>query len=151
MNIVTKKGLFFSLVIACLLVGIGVHESSAQVNPPVREQTNPDELVTLGAETSFSQATQILGSFSRRFAGKTLIDRSGRTGNIGFSIPFMHWRQALDYIANAHTLAVVEYTDSIELVNRPPQEETSNPPAELPPDPEAATTVEAVLASMDTR
>jgi len=91
----------------------------AQVNPPIREYTNPDEMVTLSAETTFPQALQILGGFSRRFAEKPLIDRTNRTGPIGFSIPYMHWRQALDYIANAHSLAIMEYAQSIEIVLRP--------------------------------
>jgi len=91
----------------------------AQVNPPIREYTNPDEMVTLSAETTFPQALQILGGFSRRFAEKALVDRTNRTGPIGFSIPYMHWRQALDYIANAHSLAVMEYAQSIEVVLRP--------------------------------
>jgi general secretion pathway protein D len=91
----------------------------AQVNPPIREYTNPDEMVTLSAETTFPQALQILGGFSRRFAEKALVDRTNRTGPIGFSIPYMHWRQALDYIANAHSLAIMEYAQSIEVVLRP--------------------------------
>ncbi len=91
----------------------------AQVNPPVREYTNPDEMVTLSSETTFPQALQILGGFSRRFAEKPLVDRTNRTGTIGFSIPYMHWRQALDYIANAHNLSIMEYAQSIEVVLRP--------------------------------
>jgi general secretion pathway protein D len=92
---------------------------SAQVNPPVREYTNPDEMVTLAAETTFPQALQILGGFSRRFAEKPLIDRSNRTGTIGLSIPYMHWRQALEYIATANNLVIMEYPQSIEVLIRP--------------------------------
>jgi type IV pilus assembly protein PilQ len=91
----------------------------AQVNPPIREYTNPDEMVTLAAETTFPQALQILGGFSRRFAEKPLIDRTNRMGTIGLSIPYMHWRQALEYIATANNLAIMEYPQSIEVVLQP--------------------------------
>ena len=42
-------------------------QSIAQDRLPFREFTNPDELVTLGQETSLSQAFIILGGFSRSF------------------------------------------------------------------------------------
>jgi hypothetical protein len=105
-----------ALVLSLLIISMVPVLSEAQVNPPVREYTNPDEMVTLAAETTFPQAFQILGNFSRRFANKPILDTSNRTGTIGFTIPFMHWRQALEYIANAHKLAIREYPERIELV-----------------------------------
>jgi len=113
----TITGICVTLVLTGVLATTApVH---AQVNPPIREYTNPDEMVTLAAETTFPQALQILGGFSRRFAEKPLIDRTNRTGAIGFSIPYMHWRQALEYIANAQNLAIMEYPQSIEIVLSP--------------------------------
>lgn len=113
----TVSGICITLALSGVLAVVApVH---GQVNPPVREYTNPDEMVTLAAETTFPQALQILGGFSRRFAEKPLIDRTNRTGPIGFSIPYMHWRQALEYIANAHNLAIMEYPQSIEITLRP--------------------------------
>lgn len=113
----TISGICITLTLSGVLAIVApVH---GQVNPPVREYTNPDEMVTLAAETTFPQALQILGGFSRRFAEKPLLDRTNRTGPIGFSIPYMHWRQALEYIANAHNLAIMEYPQSIEMVLRP--------------------------------
>lgn len=113
----TLSGICITLTLSGVLAVVApVH---GQVNPPVREYTNPDEMVTLAAETTFPQALQILGGFSRRFAEKPLIDRTNRTGPIGFSIPYMHWRQALEYIANAHNLAIMEYPQSIEMTLRP--------------------------------
>jgi type IV pilus assembly protein PilQ len=113
----TITGLCVTLALSGVLAVVA--PAYGQVNPPVREYTNPDEMVTLAAETTFPQALQILGGFSRRFAEKPLIDRTNRTGPIGFSIPYMHWRQALEYIANAHNLAIMEYPQSIEMVLRP--------------------------------
>jgi general secretion pathway protein D len=105
----------------CFASLIFLHSSTllAQGQLPVREYTNPDELVTLGSETTFSQTFMILGGFSRRFTDKVLIDRSGKSGPIGFNIPSMHWRQALDYIANAHNLALQEQPDYIEIIAAP--------------------------------
>ncbi len=117
---------------------------------PFREFTNPDELVTLGRETSFSQSFTILGGFSRQFADKILIDRSEKSGASGFNIPSMHWRQALDYIANAHELVIRENPDYFEIVpaasirTTPTTRtgtETSRPTATLPP----------ALATLNTR
>jgi type IV pilus assembly protein PilQ len=111
--------LSISFMLSVLVFGLVSENGQAQVNPPVREYTNPDEMVTLAAETTFPQTFQILGNFSRRFANKTIVDTSNRTGTIGFTIPFMHWRQALEYVANAHKLAIREYPDRIELVLAP--------------------------------
>jgi len=121
---------------------------SAQTGMPVREFTNPDELVTLGRETSFSQSFQILGSFSRRFSDKVLIDRSGKTGAIGFNIPATHWRQALDFIANAHQLRIQEFPEFIEITAAPTQ--TSDRPASGTGTSTPVVTV-APLATLDSR
>jgi hypothetical protein len=125
--------------------------AQAQDRMPVREFTNPDELITLGRETSFSQSFQILGSFSRRFGDKVLIDRSERSGSIGVIVPSMHWRQALDVIAGANNLAIREYPEFIEIVPVPVQE-SARPAATggaRPTGPVGATA--PVLATLNTR
>lgn len=139
----------FLLLALCIitLMLAAPHWSEAQDRMPVREFTNPDELVTLGRETSFSQSFQIIGSFSRRFSDKVLIDRSGKTGSIGFNIPATHWRQALDFIANAHQLRIQEFADFIELTAAPVQDNTraagiNTPAAPAGPPP---------LATLDSR
>jgi general secretion pathway protein D len=102
------------LIVAGLCAVVPVH-ADAQDRLPFREFTNPDELVTLGAETTISQSMIILGGFARRFGDKLLIDRSGRSGAIGMNIPNMHWRQALDVIASAHNMQVQEFPDFFEI------------------------------------
>ena len=121
----------------------------AQDRVPVRDYTNPDELVTISSATSFSQTFMILGSFSRTFQNKVLLNRSGKTGSIGFDIPNMHWRQALDYIANAHDLAILEQNDYIEIAPMPP----SNQPtaASQVGNTGVPGTVAAPLANLETR
>ena len=121
----------------------------AQDRVPVRDYTNPDELVTISSATSFSQTFMILGSFSRTFQNKVLLNRSGKSGSIGFDIPNMHWRQALDYIANAHDLAILEQNDYIEIAPMPP----SNQPtaASQAGNTGVPGTVAAPLANLETR
>jgi len=106
------------LIVAGLCAVVPV-SADAQDRLPFREFTNPDELVTLGAETTLSQSMIILGGFARRFGDKLLIDRSGRSGAIGMNIPNMHWRQALDVIAGAQNLRVEEFPDFIEITPMP--------------------------------
>ncbi len=87
----------------------------AQTGMPVREYVNPEELVTLGRETTFAQAVEVLNSFSRRFQDKLLIDKSGKSGPIGLNIPNMPWRQALDYIVSFNNLRLTEYPSYYEI------------------------------------
>lgn len=139
------------LICTCLLLsGPILGENStifAQNQLPIREYTNPDELVTLGNETTFSQTFMILGGFSRRFTDKVLIDRSGKSGAIGFNIPSMHWRQALDYIANAHGLMIQENPEYIEIIPAPAS--TAGRTQTTPNG--AATPASVPLATLNTR
>jgi len=151
LSITKMTGVGLALVVL-LLVAIPI-DSIAQERIP-REYTNPDEMVTLASETTFPQAMQIIGSFSRRFTEKTLVDRTGKVGQIGFSIPYMHWRRALDYIANAHNLAIMEYSDSIELVFKT-AESPNTAPVEVPEtvtsEPLPAGALIPALATLETR
>lgn len=119
----------------------------AQDRVPVREFTNPDELITLGRETSLQQSFQIIGSFSRRFGDKVLIDRSGKTGPIGITVANTHWRQALDAIATNNDLRVTEFPDFIEITQAERRETTERPSA----TPGRTPTSQEILASMETR
>ncbi|MCC5926644.1 MAG: type II and III secretion system protein [Bacteroidetes bacterium] len=150
---------FFSILIFSLVVaGAGLHTAHqpalAQDRLPFREFTNPDELVTLGQETSIAQAMIILGGFSRSFEDKLLIDRSNRSGAIGINIPSMHWRQALDVITQSNNLMVQEFRDFIEIVpvqDAAPREE---PRPQAQPQQRAAGaagTGRQITASLDTR
>jgi hypothetical protein len=103
------------LHLSLLLLALAVQPAVAQVGLPVREYVNPEELVTLGRETTFPQAVEILNGFSKRYQDKIIIDKSGRTGAIGLNIPNMPWRQALDYVVNFNELRLVEYPAYYEI------------------------------------
>lgn len=120
------------LQLTLLLFVITAGPVTAQVGLPVREYVNPEELVTLGLETTFPQAIEVLNGFSRRFQDKLIIDRSGRTGAIGLNIPSMAWRQALDYVVNFNNLVLVEYPNYYEISPKPQQVQVANPNAPAP-------------------
>jgi type IV pilus assembly protein PilQ len=103
------------LHLSLVLFALAAQPAVAQVGLPVREYVNPEELVTLGRETTFPQAVEVLNGFAKRFQDKIIIDKSGRTGAIGLNIPSMAWRQALDYVVNFNELKVIEYPSYYEI------------------------------------
>lgn len=149
--------MFRILIFAAIVLGAGIHaipsHLHAQDRLPFREFTNPDELVTLGQETSVAQALIILGGFSRSFEDKLLIDRSNRSGAIGVNIPSMHWRQALDVITRTNNLQVQEFRDFIEVVPIPeaPAREEARPAAQTPQRTTPTAGRTQINASLDTR
>jgi type IV pilus assembly protein PilQ len=121
-----KHFLFSALV----LLVMASQPVQAQSGLPVREYVNPEELVTLGRETTFAQAVEVLNSFSRRFQDKLLIDKSNISGPIGINIPNMPWRQALDYIVSFNNLILNEYPNYYEIASQ--QDVIGVPGAEEP-------------------
>lgn len=134
-------------ILLILLLGTLSNPVFSQRNMPVREYTNPDELIAMGSATTFNQAFMIMGTFSRTFQNKILLDRSGKTGTIGFEIPSMHWRQALDFIANAHELVINEQPDFIEITPVP----TRQGPTTATTIGGTETATPEILASLDSR
>lgn len=109
-----KHFLFSALV----LLVVASQPVQAQSGLPVRDYVNPEELVTLGRETTFAQAVEVLNSFSRRFQDKLIIYKSGISGPIGLNIPNMPWRQALDYIVSFNNLRLTEFANYYEITTQ---------------------------------
>lgn len=84
---------------------------------PVREYTNPDEVVTFSSNTPFSQAIDVINQFAQEYAGKIIIDRTATQGPIGMRIPPMHWQDALNLILEAKYLQLIERQDYYEIVS----------------------------------
>ncbi len=63
------------LAVGFLLLGTTVSQSFAQDKLPVREHTNPDEMISLGKDMSFSQAIDILNTFSQKFDNKFILNQ----------------------------------------------------------------------------
>lgn len=83
---------------------------------PVREYTNPDEVVTFDRSISFSRALDVFNEFSQENRGKMIIDRTETEGDIGISIPSMHWMDALKTILQVKQLRLVEQEEFYEIV-----------------------------------
>ncbi|MCW9711774.1 SPOR domain-containing protein [Aliifodinibius salicampi] len=101
-------------VFSCLAPVVLLGQNSDRM--PVREYTNPDEVVTFDRSISFSRALDVFNEFSQEYRGKMIIDRTGTEGNIGISIPSMHWMDALETILRVKQLRLVEQEEFYEIV-----------------------------------
>lgn len=110
------------LLVVCLLLAPGSRLFAQADQLPVRDYTNPDELVSLSPETKFSTAIEILNNFSKQFANKIIINHAEISGPIGLNIPMMPWRQALNYITGAHKLLVRSHPDYLEILPQAPEQ-----------------------------
>jgi len=110
-------------ILSLLLAGSGFLSRSvqAQDNIPVREYTNPDEVVTFDRTTPFARAVDVLNDFSQENLEKSILDRSGTGGNIGISISPMHWRDALDLILRVKGLQLRENEHFFEIYKPAPK------------------------------
>ncbi len=95
------KGL---LLFGLLFILLG--EVNAQTLP-FREYTNPDEIVTFDRSTSFIEAVEIINQFAQEYENKFIVDKSGYSGEIGVSLPAMHWKDALTYILQFRGLELI--------------------------------------------
>lgn len=108
--------LFLSLGIVTLCFAPAVFAQQDQL--PIREYTNPDEMITFDRSTDFVRALDVINKFSQEYRGKVIIDRTGTGGSIGISVPPMHWKDALDLILNVKGLALVEREDFYEILTQ---------------------------------
>jgi general secretion pathway protein D len=81
-----------------------------------REFSDPDQVISFDRRTSFTEAVDILNRFAQDYDNRFIIDRTGYTGEIGVSLPPMHWRDALDYILRVQNFVALESPDVFELV-----------------------------------
>ena len=70
----------------------------AQDRLPVREYTAPEELISMDATTTFTQAIEIFNNASKRFQGKPIIYDGTSKDRIGLNITHMHWQDAMDLV-----------------------------------------------------
>lgn len=81
-----------------------------------REFSDPDQVISFDRRTSFVEAVEILNRFAQNYDNRFIIDRTGYEGEIGVSLPPMHWRDALDYIMRVRNFVALESPDVFELV-----------------------------------
>ncbi|MEX0593355.1 MAG: SPOR domain-containing protein [Balneolaceae bacterium] len=90
-----------------LLAAMGVQQAVAQERIP-REYTSSDQMVSMDRTTPFSDALEVFNEFSTRFEDQPLVDRTGFGGNIGITLPPMHWKEALQMILRVQRMVLYE-------------------------------------------
>jgi len=98
-------------LIAFTLESVGQATSGRRVPEFISRQ----EYVSMDSTMPFDRAVAALSEISKRFSGKIIIDIQERTSPIGVTIRGLHWRDALDLIAEANGLRVVERADYLQL------------------------------------
>lgn len=104
----------FLLLVAVASFGL-YNQASAQIIDPFREYTNPDEIVTFDRSTTYNEAIAIINTFTQEYENRFIVDRSGYSGEIGVSLPPMHWKDALNYIMRFLNLEAQIYDDFYEI------------------------------------
>lgn len=110
-----KKRIQYFIILSGIFCFICVTQGTAQDRIP-REYTNPNEVITFDRTTSFARAIDVINQFAQQYAGKVIIDRTGTSGNLGITVPPMHWQDALDLILEAKYLQLLEQPDYYEIV-----------------------------------
>ncbi|MCZ7555934.1 MAG: type II and III secretion system protein [Bacteroidia bacterium] len=75
--------------------------AAAQERLPVREYTPPEELISIDAEATFTQAVEIFNAASKRFRSKPIIYDGDSKDKIGINIVNMHWFDAFELVLKA--------------------------------------------------
>lgn len=103
------------ILMAVIVITAIPQNSSAQIVDPLREYTNPDEVVAFNNNTTYNEAIEIINTFAQEYENKFIIDRSAYSGEIGFNLPAMHWKDALQYILRFKNLELTEYDEFYEI------------------------------------
>ncbi len=119
-----------------LLFFISAQNVFSQDRLPEREFTNPEEVIMLSEDVSFSDVLAIIEELSIEFRDKIFITHTDFEGPIGIEIPPMHWEDALLQITAHNNLYVSEYPRYFEIRDVPedelPEEERVTEREELP-------------------
>jgi general secretion pathway protein D len=83
----------------------------AQERLPVRPFTAPEELISIDASATFSQAVEIFNSASKRFRNKPIIFDDESKDKIGINITHMHWFDAFELVLRVMNHWYIENED----------------------------------------
>ncbi|WP_212747560.1 SPOR domain-containing protein [Fodinibius saliphilus] len=114
----SRLKIFTSLLFATLLISVSLANAQNRDNLPAeyREYTNPEEVVTFDRSTSFKRALDVINDFAQKFRNKIVIDRAQTEGNIGISVPPMHWMDALKLILKVKNRTLLDKKEFYEIV-----------------------------------
>lgn len=141
------------LILLAAILGVYSTTASAQNELPFREYTNPDEIITFDRSTSFIEAIEIINQFAQEYEEKFIVDQSEYSGDIGVTLPAMHWKEALRYIIQFQNLELVPY-EEYYLIRKPVRvSETGSAEIEGAPGQQGGTLPGAatILATKETR
>lgn len=116
-----KLGLFSIFIMAFTIMAVIPQHVSAQIIDPLREYTNPDEIVAFNKNTTYNEAIEIINTFAQEYENKFIIDKSAYSGEIGVNLPAMHWMDALEYIMRFQNLELTEYDEFYEITVPEPE------------------------------
>lgn len=116
-----KIGLFLFSFIFVLLSG-AYGQNRDNLPSQFREYTNPDKVVSLDRTTTFKRAIDVLNDFSQKYRKKIILDKSDTEGNIGITVPKMHWFDAMKLILRANDLMFLKEKDLYKIVTIASQE-----------------------------
>ena len=101
----------FLLAVLSVLAATAPHAQVVDPVPPPLQGNNavaPDEIVSFGPNTPFSEFIQFIRPLFARTYGKTLVDPTGRVDPIGFYVTGLPYRDALDLVLNRSGLQIRE-------------------------------------------
>lgn len=102
----------FLLLLLLLSAAAGVPQAQVvdPVPPPLRDSSyvSPDEVVSFGPNTPFSQFVQYIKPLFQRTYGKALVDPTGRVEPIGFYVTGLPYRDALNLVLTRAGLTLRE-------------------------------------------
>jgi len=127
-TMIYKKNVTLIVLLLSLLISSGL--AMAQDRIP-REYTNPDEVISFDRQTAFQDAVEILNMFAQDYDNRFIIDRTGYTGNIGLTLPPMHWKDALNYILRVQNMSLQEEPELYEILTYQQLEERDRPVSEM--------------------
>jgi len=122
-TLIKKIGIILTLGTVFMLISHH-HALGQETEAPFREYTDPDQMVAFDRSVSFTEAINVLNQFVQEYEDKFIIDKSGYTGNVGLSLPSMHWKDALDFLLDYQGLQLNETPQYYEIVV-PEGEETT--------------------------
>lgn len=105
---------YFIVLVGCIFLFIpqNVH---AQDSYP-REYTNPDEIIAFDRATTYQEAIEVINQFYQEYRNKFILDQTETAGQLGVSLPAMHWEDALDFILRIKNLSLIQHDEFVEIV-----------------------------------
>ena len=119
MNIYSyQKAILIILALLFTITSTVQSQNRDNLPPEYREYTNPEEVVSFDRTTPFSRALDVINEYAQKFRGKVVLNKTETSGEIGISVPAMHWMDALKLILRVKELVLVEKQEFFQIVTK---------------------------------